>query len=158
VNLIDQFKAWRKRRYWAQQHMDFVKRMVREDWRWLGTDHIANEMATRYLYATEDDWYSIAHEPIDKFRTRLGLDPHRGAGTKPEAIRLAERLDKGGYFTHIEMNQCGNELRRQHRQLDGYRRMVDRFHHVMKNHGLHPGRTDDDLIDILDAALKKAKP
>lgn len=29
----------------------------------------------------------------------------------------------------------------------------NRFHHVMHKHGLHPGRTDDDLIDILDAAL-----
>jgi hypothetical protein len=29
----------------------------------------------------------------------------------------------------------------------------NRFHHVMHKHGLHPGRTDDDLIDILDKAL-----
>jgi hypothetical protein len=79
------------------------------------------------------------------------------AHTKPEAIRLAEMLDKGGYFTHIEMNQCGNELRRQHSQIHGYRCMVDRFHHVMKKHGLHPGRTDDDLIQILDETLSKAK-
>ena len=28
-----------------------------------------------------------------------------------------------------------------------------RFHHLMKKHGLHPGRTDDDLIEILDAHI-----
>lgn len=30
---------------------------------------------------------------------------------------------------------------------------LSRFHHLMKKHGLHPGRTDDDLLDILDAHL-----
>jgi hypothetical protein len=33
----------------------------------------------------------------------------------------------------------------------------DRFHHVMHKHGLHPGRTDDDLIDLLDKALSEIK-
>ena len=32
----------------------------------------------------------------------------------------------------------------------------DRFHHVMRKHGLHPGRTDDDLIDLLDKAQHNA--
>ncbi len=30
-----------------------------------------------------------------------------------------------------------------------------RFHHLMKKHGLHPGRTDDDLLVILDAKLSQ---
>jgi hypothetical protein len=34
----------------------------------------------------------------------------------------------------------------------------DRFHHVMHKHGLHPGRTDDDLIDLLDRALSEVSP
>lgn len=29
-----------------------------------------------------------------------------------------------------------------------------RLHHVMQRHGLHPGRTDDDLIEVLDRALR----
>lgn len=33
-----------------------------------------------------------------------------------------------------------------------------RLHHVMKKHGLHPGRTDDDLIEILDRHLCAAQP
>jgi hypothetical protein len=28
----------------------------------------------------------------------------------------------------------------------------------MHKHGLHPGRTDDDLIDLLDKALSEIKP
>ena len=35
---------------------------------------------------------------------------------------------------------------------------LSRFHHLMKKHGLHPGRTDDDLLDILDAHLSAAPP
>jgi hypothetical protein len=37
------------------------------------------------------------------------------------------------------------------RDLD--RQDWSRFHHLMAKHGLHPGRTDDDLLEILDAAL-----
>lgn len=36
-----------------------------------------------------------------------------------------------------------------------------RFHHLMNKHGWHPGRTDDDLIEVLDAkltALKQQEP
>lgn len=29
----------------------------------------------------------------------------------------------------------------------------NRLHHVLKRHGLHPGRTDDNIIDIADTAL-----
>lgn len=29
----------------------------------------------------------------------------------------------------------------------------NRLHHVIHKHGLHPGRTDDDMIDITDTAL-----
>lgn len=35
---------------------------------------------------------------------------------------------------------------------------ISRFHHLMKKHGLHPGRTDDDLLDILDAHLSASQP
>jgi len=34
-----------------------------------------------------------------------------------------------------------------------YRCTVDRLHHVMHKHGLHPGRTDDDILEILDRHL-----
>lgn len=35
---------------------------------------------------------------------------------------------------------------------------LNRFHHLMKKHDLHPGRTDDDLLEILDAHLSAARP
>jgi len=31
----------------------------------------------------------------------------------------------------------------------------DRFHHLMKKYDWHPGRTNDDLLDILDAKLSE---
>ena len=30
-----------------------------------------------------------------------------------------------------------------------------RVHHVLKKHGLHPGRTDDNLADVIDRALTR---
>lgn len=33
----------------------------------------------------------------------------------------------------------------------------DRFHHIMNNAGLHPGRTDDDLLAILEQHLQAAR-
>lgn len=33
----------------------------------------------------------------------------------------------------------------------------DRFHHLMQKHGLHPGRTDDDLLVLLDVNLSASK-
>jgi hypothetical protein len=38
-------------------------------------------------------------------------------------------------------------------EIERHKTDWSRFHHVMAKHGLHPGRTDDDLIDILDRAL-----
>ncbi len=31
----------------------------------------------------------------------------------------------------------------------------NRLHHVLKKHGLHPGRTDDNIVDVIDAALSE---
>lgn len=36
------------------------------------------------------------------------------------------------------------------------REAIDRLHHIMQKHGLHPGRTDDDLLEILDSHLTAA--
>lgn len=32
-----------------------------------------------------------------------------------------------------------------------------RVHHVLAKHGVHPGRTDDHLADVIDAALTATK-
>jgi len=39
-------------------------------------------------------------------------------------------------------------------EFDTDRQNWNRFHHLMKKYGWHPGRTDDDLIEILDAELE----
>jgi hypothetical protein len=35
-------------------------------------------------------------------------------------------------------------------ERDTLKQSIDRFHHVMHKAGLHPGRTDDDLLEILE--------
>jgi hypothetical protein len=49
-------------------------------------------------------------------------------------------------------------------ERDALKQSINRFHHVMQRAGLHPGRTDDDLLEILerhlaerDAAVADAK-
>lgn len=38
-------------------------------------------------------------------------------------------------------------------EVSAYSSSMNRLHHVLNKHGLHPGRTDDNILDILDAAL-----
>jgi hypothetical protein len=71
MSLIQRFKEWRERRYWQRQHMDFVRRMVNDDWRWLGANPIADELTTRYRAVLSPDWFKRQHEPVSDFRERL---------------------------------------------------------------------------------------
>lgn len=77
MNPIQRFKAWRKRRYWEKRHMEFIRTTVMQDWRWLAGDPVARAITDRYEKVTSRDWYKLEHEPIDQFRRRIGLDPHR---------------------------------------------------------------------------------
>lgn len=43
-------------------------------------------------------------------------------------------------------------------ELNRLRAMEHAFHKLMEKHGLHPGRTDDDLFQILDAHLQEKTP
>jgi hypothetical protein len=74
MGLIARFKAWRERRYWQRRHMEFVRNMVSDDWRWLGANPIADALTTRYRAALKDDWYQRQHEPVDRFRDRLSAE------------------------------------------------------------------------------------
>jgi hypothetical protein len=42
-------------------------------------------------------------------------------------------------------------------ELNNLRRAVSGFHELMQKHGLHPGRTDDNLLAILDRELEASK-
>lgn len=41
-------------------------------------------------------------------------------------------------------------------ERDGLKQSLNRFHHIMHEAGLHPGRTDDDLLEILEKHLAEA--
>lgn len=73
MSLIERFKAWRKRRYWAARHMEFVHNMVLLDWRWLANIQVADLLTERYRLAMHSEWYTKVHEPIEEFRARLAL-------------------------------------------------------------------------------------
>lgn len=56
-------------------------------------------------------------------------------------------------YTHAVLRER-DQLRA---EVEALKQDWSRFHHLMKKHGLHPGRTDDDLIDILDRDMDAAK-
>lgn len=74
---IEQFKAWQQRRHWGEQHMDFIRMRVSDDLRWLSVDPVGKEIMERYERIVSQDWYKFQHEPIDAFRRRIGLCPHK---------------------------------------------------------------------------------
>lgn len=76
MNLIQKFKAWRKDRYWAARHKEFIRRMVLNDLRWLSVDPTCREIMERYEKITSHFWYKISHEDISNFRRRIGKDVH----------------------------------------------------------------------------------
>ena len=79
---------------------------------------------------------------------------------------LQERLRKDNSVLELETyaDEAANRLDAFEAQvtmllnkLDQHKQDWSRFHHTMKQHGLHPGRTDDCLIEILDKALAQYK-
>jgi len=74
--LIARFKAWRQRRYWQKRHLEFIRTMVLSDLRWLSVDPAGRAITERYEKLTAADWYKLDHEPIEKFRKRIGMCPH----------------------------------------------------------------------------------
>jgi len=97
---------------------------------------------------------------------------------QPEALRLADRLDlyATGDEHQRDVEESAAELRRQHAEIqqlkaekaeiaalnfenyefqrkkaDAATATVYSFHYAMKDAGWHPGRTDDDLTDIIRA-------
>lgn len=76
MSLIADFKAWRKRRYWAARRVEFIRTQVLQDMRWLSgcDDPVAEAIMERYEAITSAHWYQRDHEPIDQFRRRIGLE------------------------------------------------------------------------------------
>lgn len=89
MNLLQRFRAWRKRRYWQSQQLEHLAVMIRSDWRWLAHDPVARELTDRYVRALRDDWYTLPHEDSGAFRTRIGLDPRRAGREQGKACALS---------------------------------------------------------------------
>ena len=71
MNILQRFKAWRTRRFWKARHIEFLRTMAANDWRWLAGVPIANMLAERYYAATSDGWHAHQFTPVDKFRDEL---------------------------------------------------------------------------------------
>jgi chromosome segregation ATPase len=63
-----------------------------------------------------------------------------------------------------DYNRCVDDVHeaRQQREealaeRDALKQSINRFHHIMHKAGLHPGRTDDDLLEILERHLAARK-
>lgn len=80
--LIAKYKAWRKRRYWAARHLEFLQNMIREDWRWLANTPGAEPFIDRYHRAACAGWYQLAHQSSEEFRASL----EKSAGITPGGI------------------------------------------------------------------------
>lgn len=55
------------------------------------------------------------------------------------------------------IDEVVSAMEQQAAEIERHKQDWNRFHHIMKNHGLHPGRTDDDLLEILDNDLAASK-
>jgi hypothetical protein len=67
-------------------------------------------------------------------------------------------------MTESELLALIDELERLQERVESWRKAKaadtqawNRFHHIMKDAELHPGRTDDSLLVILDEHLKASK-
>lgn len=76
MNLIQRYKAWRKRRYWQAQQFEHLRMAIMTDWRWLAHDPVASELTERYRQMLREDWYTVPHEDTPQFRRRIGLEPN----------------------------------------------------------------------------------
>lgn len=75
MNLIERYKAWRKRRYWRARQFENLRLMIQSDARWLAHDPIARALTERYEAALREDWYTVVHHSPDTFRRQIGLEP-----------------------------------------------------------------------------------
>lgn len=77
--LIARFKMWRRNRKWnAELQLYHLRIMMLSDARWMAHNPIVQELTERYLKMLSDDWEKQPQEDVSQFRTRIGLNPHRG--------------------------------------------------------------------------------
>lgn len=74
--LIERYKEWRKRRYWANRHLEFIRVMIGQDARWLSAHPQGALLMARYEKMIREDWYTIPFQEISRFRQDIGWCPH----------------------------------------------------------------------------------
>jgi hypothetical protein len=57
-----------------------------------------------------------------------------------------------GYPT-VALIQAADTIESLQSERDALAATIDRLHHVVNKHGFHPGRADDDIIDLIDQKL-----
>lgn len=71
------YRAWQLRRLWTPEvQLDYLKRQLEEDARWLAHDPKCAALCKRYRGMLADDWYRRPIQRVDVFRRQLGCDPH----------------------------------------------------------------------------------
>ena len=74
--ITDRYAAWKKKREWpAEEHIEYIRQIIRTDSEWLGHDPTARAITERYLKVLQKDWYQQPHPWIADFRSQIGLDP-----------------------------------------------------------------------------------
>jgi hypothetical protein len=87
------FKEWRRKRLWNEKEQLYHLRvMVMADNRWMAHNPIVSELTDRYLRMLSDTWEIQPQESVERFRERIGLDPHKRSNAE---LRGATRLYRG---------------------------------------------------------------
>lgn len=95
-------KEWRRKREWnAELQLYHLRLMVQADNRWMAHNPIVSELTDRYLRMLSDHWESQPQESVERFRERIGLDPHKSSNARVEgpaaaslrAVRSHEELE-----------------------------------------------------------------
>jgi len=94
-------------------------------------------------------------ELIERLRNDIALMPVSAIARESADAIDALQADYGAKCNELELvHESHDALQAENERL---KQDWNRFHHLMKKHGLHPGRTDDDLLLILDAELAASK-
>lgn len=80
------FNEWRRKREWnAELQLHYLRIAVMQDNRWMAHNPIVSELTDRYLRMLSDHWESQPQESVERFRERIGLDPHKRSDSKASA-------------------------------------------------------------------------
>lgn len=69
--MIAEFLLWKERRYWEKRHLEALRLMIDEDYRWLVDDPVGKAIVERHQRMARSSWYQLDHEPVPQFRERM---------------------------------------------------------------------------------------